>query len=227
MPLNRRAVIFTGGELGYWALKLLRQDDFLIGADSGALYLIRNNHRPNLAIGDFDSVTNTELTYIREGSHQTVAVDPIDKNHTDTELAFLRAIEMEPTEILLLGALGGRFDHTLANLHLLVQAHQNGIQAAIADEYQRIQLVTNHAEITADQYSYVSLLPLTPEVRGIHLRGFEYPLSDAVLTMGQSLGVSNQLTSPQGEIEVGEGWLLVIQSSDSPLRTSSAPRSQA
>lgn len=227
MPMNRRAVIFTGGELGYWALKRLKQDDFLIGADSGALYLIRNNHRPHLAIGDFDSVSNTELTYIREGSHRTVAVDPIDKNHTDTELAFLRAIELEPTEILLLGALGGRLDHTLANLHLLVQAQQAGIRAAIADEYQCIRLVTSDIEISADDYSYVSLLPLTPEVKGIHLHGFEYPLTDATLTMGQSLGVSNRIISTKGEIEVGDGWLLVIQSSDSPRNSSSAGKSPA
>ncbi|MFS0722314.1 thiamine diphosphokinase [Paenibacillus sp. 1P07SE] len=214
MSLNRRAVIFTGGELGYWALKLLRQDDYLIGADSGALFLVRNNYRPNLAIGDFDSVSDTEFLYIREGSHQTVAVDPVDKDHTDTELAFLRAIELAPTEILLVGALGGRLDHTLANLHLLVQAHQADIEASIADEYQTIRLVTGYASIEAGDQSYVSLLPLTPEVSGIHLSGFEYPLSDATLTMGTTLGISNRLHGKQGEIEVGGGWLLVIQSSD-------------
>lgn len=215
MSLNRRAVIFTGGELGYWALKLLRKDDFLIGADSGALYLIRNNHRPDLAIGDFDSVSNSELTYIREGSHRTEAVDPVDKDHTDTELAFRRALDLKPTQILLLGALGGRLDHTLANLHLLVQAHRRGIPAEIADEYQTISMVTDHAVIEASDRSYVSLLPLTPQVSGIRLTGFQYPLEDATLSMGESLGISNRLIEPQGEIEVHDGWLLVIQASDS------------
>ncbi|EXX85688.1 thiamine pyrophosphokinase [Paenibacillus darwinianus] len=210
----RRVLIFSGGRLGLWALAHIRPEDRLIGADSGSLFLVKHGFRPDLAIGDFDSVTAQQLERIKAGSLRTEACDPVDKDYTDTELAFRRALEEKPDEIVMIGALGTRFDHSIANIHLLVEALRCGIPAVIADEHNEIRLTDARLTIRSGSYANVSLLPLTPRVNGITLRGFRYPLTEATLDMGQSLGISNVLDGEAGEITVRNGWLLVIQSRD-------------
>ncbi|GGF89954.1 thiamine diphosphokinase [Paenibacillus abyssi] len=210
----KRVVIFTGGNLGGWALSHILADDLLIGADSGALFLIMNGFTPDLAIGDFDSVSGQELSRIRSISKVTEQYDPVDKDYTDTELAFREALSLNPQEVVLIGALGTRFDHSIANIHLLVMAQQSGISASIVDEHNEIRLVTDKLTIRQSGYANVSLLPLTPQVQGINLHGFRYPLHNAKLIMGQSLGISNVLEAASGQITIEQGWLLVIQSRD-------------
>jgi len=211
---GRRAVIFSGGRLGEWALEDLRPDDVLIGADRGALFLVDNGCRPAFAVGDFDSVSADELERIRRGSDAVDAFDAVDKDYTDTELAFERALALEPSIIVLRGGLGTRFDHSLANVHLLVTAYRRGATAVLADEHNEIRLVTRAAKVRRGRFTHLSLLPLTPEVTGITLTGFQYPLRDATLVMGQSLGISNIVTGDEALIEIGAGWLLAIQSRD-------------
>ncbi len=212
--MHQNIVITTGGSLGDWALRYIKEGSLLVGADSGALFLVREGFRPDIAIGDFDSVSAEELARIKELSGKTIQCDPIDKNFTDTEMAFRLALDMKPKSILLLGALGTRFDHSLANVHLLALADENGIAAAIVDETNRIAAVSQDALVERHIHPQVSLLPLTNTVTGITLEGFQYPLHDATLTIGQSLGISNVLTGDSGWIRLKEGRLLVIQSRD-------------
>ncbi|XEC92563.1 thiamine diphosphokinase [Paenibacillus tarimensis] len=212
--MPHRIVIFSGGRLGDWALHTIQPGDMLIGADSGALFLIRHGYRPDLAIGDFDSVSEEQFKLIKASSLATEAYDPIDKDYTDTELALIKAISLQPDEVVITGGLGSRMDHSLANIHLLVRAIEWDIPCSITDEFNEIRLVKEQLTIRKSRFESVSLLPLTPEVKGIRLSGFRYPLHDATLTMGQSLGISNVLESERGTISVREGRLLVIQSSD-------------
>lgn len=210
----QRIVIFAGGQLGDWSLRLLRETDTLIGADSGARFLIQNGRTPDIAIGDFDSVTDEEMALIRERSRSTIACDPIDKDYTDTEMAFRLALDMKPSELLLIGALGTRFDHSLANVHLLALADCFGIPAQIVDAHNRIQLISHTCRLDRIDHPQVSLLPLSEQVTGITLFGFQYPLREATLTIGQSLGISNVLLEETGTVQLKEGKLLVIQSRD-------------
>jgi thiamine pyrophosphokinase len=170
--------------------------------------------RPDIAIGDFDSVSEEELIEIRKNSGQTIACDPIDKNYTDTEMAVRLALDLQPTELILLGALGTRFDHSLANVHLLALSTKQQVKTTIIDDHNKISLVTDQITIEQQGYPNVSLLPLTLSVEGITLDGFQYPLTDAELTIGQSLGISNVLVSSTGIITIRKGLLLVIQSRD-------------
>lgn len=212
--MHPRIVICTGGQLGAWALEHIKADDLLIGADSGARFLISQGLRPDIAIGDFDSVTEEELLIIRKKSGQTIACDPIDKNYTDTEMAVRLALDLKPLELILLGALGTRFDHSLANVHLLALAAKQQVKTTIIDDHNKISLVTDEATINQQGYPNVSLLPLSLHVEGITLDGFQYPLTDAELSIGQSLGISNVLLSRTGKITIKKGLLLVIQSRD-------------
>ncbi|MBM6996399.1 thiamine diphosphokinase [Paenibacillus sp. DXFW5] len=213
MTVNR-VLIFAGGRLDPGMLREVRPNDFLIGADRGALFLVEHGMKPDLAVGDFDSVSEEELERIRTYSIELLACDPVDKDLTDTELAFDHAVRRNPAEIVLTGVIGTRLDHTLANLHMLLRAAEQGITCAIWDEYNYITLCGSFSQVEDRGYSYVSLLPLTPVVTGITLDGFMYPLHNATLRIGQSLAVSNQLVASTGTVHVGEGWLLIIQSRD-------------
>lgn len=217
--MHKRIIIFSGGTVGPWALALIQPADLLVGADRGALFLVQNGFKPDIALGDFDSVSTEELEAIRRSSAILKSCDPIDKDYTDTELAFAWSLEQSPSEVILCGALGTRWDHSLANIHLLRQGLQAGISCRIVDDHNQIRLTgpEQPLSLSAEPYPYVSLLPLTLEVHGITLAGFQYPLTDASLTIGQSLGISNVLTEPVGSVTIKEGLLLVIQSSDTQI----------
>lgn len=209
-----RTVIFSGGELGEWALSELQPGDKLIGADRGALFLIRHGIRPDLAIGDFDSVTKEELEEIERQSEEFVSCDPVLKDYTDTEMALERALADNPSDIVFLGALGTRWDHSLANVHLLVKSLRRGVPARIVDPHNDMTVIDRPLRVEKSRYSHISLLSMTPQVTGITLEGFRYPLHDATLTMEESLGISNVLEGSEGLIRLRTGLLMVILSTD-------------
>ncbi|MGN7469189.1 thiamine diphosphokinase [Brevibacillus sp. SAFN-007a] len=209
-----RILLFAGGKLGDWAIRHIREDDWLVGVDRGALFLVRHGFTPHLSIGDFDSVTAEEMAEIERHSLHVSSCDPVNKDLTDTEMALHWCIRQKPGDIVLLGVLGSRFDHTLANVHLLRKALLEKTSCCIIDERNEIRLVDSHCRIEQDHFAHVSLLPLTSEVTGITLRGFMYPLENATLHIGDTLGISNVLTEKTGTIDVGTGQLLVIKSKD-------------
>lgn len=211
---QKRVLIFSGGDLHKQYLEEIRPSDFLIGADRGALFLIENNYKPDLAVGDFDSISSDDLQKVKSGSKQLIGCDPIDKDLTDTELALDLAIKEQPDIILLMGVTGTRLDHTLANIQMMNRVLQHHISCVLVDRNNYMTLTGSSIEVQDRGYKYVSLLPMTPEVTGITLTGFQYPLDNATLKMGESLGISNQLTGSKGTITVEGGLLLVIQSND-------------
>lgn len=214
--MNKRAVIFTGGRLSDWMIEDLNDEDLVIGADSGALFLLRHGVRRFVALGDFDSVSAEDAEAIRRQTASVRDFDPVMKDWTDTELAFLHAVSSGAQEIVVYGGLGTRFDHSLANVHLLHRAAELGIRCRVEDEYNRVQLVSSGetAEIWKGRFTYVSLLPLTSAVEGITLEGFQYGLRNATLRVGESRGISNQLLGSSGKVTVAKGRLLVICSRD-------------
>ncbi|MBP1933959.1 thiamine diphosphokinase [Ammoniphilus resinae] len=211
---GQRMMIFSGGELGEWALDYLSPDDVIIGVDRGAFFLIENQVTPTIAIGDFDSVTAQQRQFIEQKSGKIWACDPVMKDLTDTEMAFHWALEQNPQEIILFGVLGSRFDHSLANIHLLLKGLQKQVRCRIIGKHNEVTLIDHMTEVQKDRYTHVSLLPLSMSVTGITLEGFQYPLTDATLQIGDSLGISNVLLGEKGKIQIKTGYLLVIQSRD-------------
>lgn len=121
------------------------------------------------------------------------------------------------TELHILGATGTRLDHVLGNIQLLQKAMMREIPAYIVDTSNRITLVDTVREIKkAEQFGdYVSILPLTTEVRNITLTGFKYPLEHGTLYSDNSLGISNEIVAETARIELEEGVAIVIESRDS------------
>lgn len=213
---SRRVLIFSGGQLDPSTLSYIQEGDFIIGADRGAAFLAEHHIPIHIAVGDFDSVTEQMKEKIEQACERFVACDPVFKDLTDTEMAFQLALERNPKQMLVFGVLGTRFDHSLANVHLLINTLNAGVDCRLIDPHNIIRMMNADKPLRVEQtdYTYASLLPVSPEVTGITLEGFLYPLDNATLRLGQSLAVSNELKAPIGTITISDGILLVMQSKD-------------
>ena len=211
---SQRNVIVTGGCLTIPLIKEIGADDFVIGIDKGALFLIQHEVIPHISMGDFDSVSEQERQIIQQKSKRFVCCDPVNKTMTDTEIGFHFALEQNAQHILILGGTGSRMDHTLANLFLLLRAAEQKVACVIQDSCNKITIITGTTRVKNEGYTYVSIFPITAEVTGITLKGFKYPLCKATMRIGQCFGISNELIDTHGTIEFTKGKLLLIQSKD-------------
>lgn len=206
-------LIVTGGEhpgRGLLAERASRAA-YIIAADRGGEYCLDAGVMPHLIVGDMDSLDEASAARLA-GSGAEVRRFSHDKDRTDTEIALDEAILKGATRVEILGALGGRIDHTLANLHLLRTALQHGVEARIVTETQQVFLVDAQATIENSQGCTVSFLPLTEKVSGITLTGFAYDLADAVMELGRPYGVSNVVRSPRARVTLRQGLLLAVLS---------------
>lgn len=185
----------------------MQESDLTIAADSGLSAFDGTSLEPDLLIGDMDSVPPQVLARYEARLPQR-RLNCI-KDDTDGVDALDVAIERGAKEITLLGALGGRLDHALANVMLLVRAHEKGARAQILSESVRIFRVDGCAQLYGAKGDTVSLLPLG-KAQGVTLRGFFYPLEDHTLTSVHPLGVSNVMTQQSAEIRVASGDLILF-----------------
>jgi len=186
--------------------------DIIIAADGGSSLAARLSLVPNLIVGDLDS---SEPAVVANFEAQGVEVHMYDhhtKSETDTELALFAALEWEPSEIVLLGALGGRLDHSLANILLLTNPRLDGTKVRIVDGPEEIFLAQPQVwtEVQGAVGDTVSLLPIGETATGVRLEGLEYQLDGESLVQGFARGVSNRLAQPIGRIWVESGLLLVV-----------------
>lgn len=188
----------------------------VIAADSGMEYFYRSGKKPDVIIGDFDSVKTEALSYFREQPDIEIRELVPEKDDTDTEAAIRLAISMGAEEITLLGATGSRLDHVLGNIELLGIGLQSGVPIYMCDENNRIRMTDRGMKLRRDgQFgTYVSLIPYTEQIEHLTLTGFKYPLSDACLKGFCSLGVSNEIVEEEAEIVFDGGILLVIEARD-------------
>jgi len=206
-----RTVIFANGELTNptAARQALRPDDYLIAADGGAHHCRTLGLTPQVVIGDFDSITLEELNALRDGGSRIIQ-HPARKDQTDLELALAYAIEHQADDILILGALGGRWDQTLANLLLLTHPAWRGARIHVLDGTQHIYLIQDETTIEGQPGDTVSLIPVQSNARGITTQGLEYPLTNGTLPFGNTLGISNVLMGNQAKVEVREGMVICV-----------------
>ena len=190
----------------------IRAADLLIAADGGALPLLRAGIVPHVAIGDMDSIGAAGLAEL-EAHGVAPQRFPRDKDETDLELALLYAAAAGATAIDILGALGGRWDHTLANVALLALPELRGRGARLLADRQTLFLVRDSATLEGQPGDTVSLLPLAGDAHGVTTRGLRYPLEDATLSYERARGVSNVLLDPPGRVSLRDGLLLVVQHS--------------
>ena len=192
---------------------LLRAADLLIAADGGALPLLRLGLLPHLVIGDLDSLDSASEARLAERGVELRRF-PRAKDETDLELALLHVAGCDARAIDILGALGGRWDHTLANVALLALPELRGRRVRLLADRQELFLVQGPAMIEGRPGDTVSLVPLTAEARGVTTHGLLYPLEQATLRYERARGISNVLLAPPGLVTVREGLLLVVHHDD-------------
>ena len=220
-----KTVIVSGGHIeDGFATRWIQEHpyDYRIAADRGMEFFYRSGLTPDLIVGDYDSVSSEVLRFYQSNpSVELITLNPV-KDDTDTEFAIRKAIEKGATSITLLGSTGSRLDHVLGNIELLGIAlkyeAESGckVQMEIIDAHNRIYMIDKSIELTKEgQFgTYVSLIPITTEVKGLTLSGFKYPLKNHTLKKFSTLGISNEIAGTVAKIELYEGVLLVIESSD-------------
>lgn len=188
----------------------------IIAGDKGLEALYQLKIIPNYVVGDFDSVSPEILEFYKKQQQIIFHTFNAEKDNTDTDIALKLAIQLKSSKITILGALGKRMDHALANMHILKDALEANIPCQIMDEYNRIYLINTSIQLEKDKIygKYVSLIPLTSTVEGLTLIGFKYPLNDYTLPIGTSLGISNEIVTDTAHIKMKNGILIVIESRD-------------
>jgi len=182
----------------------------IVCCDGGVRHLQQTGIKPDVILGDMDSIDPNQLeSYSRQ--NVKIIKYPASKDFTDTELALDYALNLKPEAIYIWGALGGRLDHTLANVFLLEKTKALPIKVCLIDEYCEVFLLSGDVTINESAGQTVSLIALSPQVEGITLRGFLYPLDSAILRMGESRAVSNIINGDEAKISVRSGSLLVIR----------------
>ncbi len=204
-------VVIAGGDVPVGAP--LAAGATVIAVDSGVDHARRLGLQVDLAIGDFDSVSDAGLEWAQESGAE-IRRHPATKDATDLELALDAALELEPAHVLVLGAGGGRLDHLLANLLLLGAARFASLPIDAYLDGARVGVVRGERAISGEPGDLVTLLPLHGATRGVTTTGLAYALADATIDAGSTVGVSNVFTEREARVAVGSGVLLAIQPDD-------------
>jgi thiamine pyrophosphokinase len=223
-PLKRRHVIFLNGECrsdlgmrGY-----LREEDYLIGVDGGTNHIIRLGLWPDEILGDMDSIDLANLLILKDRrikcSHY-----PIEKDQTDLELALERSLGLQPRQVVLANATGGRADHFLGNLMVVLRQDIQKIPVEFFDGDCLITCLHGPSSLVPEIGPSVSsrifkgvpgqvfsLLPITTEVHIERLSGSKWELRDVKLPLASGRGISNIFQADTVEISIKTGSLLVI-----------------
>ncbi len=209
-----RCVIISAGQIGDYerARSFLKNDDFFILCDGGLVHAEGLEVEPDLIVGDFDSCNSSDLSkYAGRAGHPEIIKLPREKDDTDTLFAVKLALERGYNDFLLLGAMGGRFDHALGNASILLYLDGLGKKALLVDDYSVMQIAGKEPVYIEDSCSYFSVLTLAGDVSGVNIKNAKYPLENAKLSADFQLGISNEvLPGKTAEVSVEQGRVLLV-----------------
>ena len=207
-----RIVIFANGviddptaEVARW----IRPGDLIVAVNGGTKHALAAGVTPAHVIGDLDSLSPEQRAAL-EAAETAIHTYPPAKDETDLELALLwAAAQPDVTEIVVLGALGGRPDQELANLLLLAlpQLAEHNVIAADRAWTVRCLRGGETAQLAGRPGDTVSLIPLGDDAVGVTTRGLAYPLHDGMLYFGPARGVSNVMKEETATVSLREGLL--------------------
>ena len=180
--------------------------DLIVCADTAYLAAQAENILPHAVIGDFDHAEHED----KLSADQKVLRFSSIKDDTDTMLCVKYALNRGADEIVIVGGIGGRLDHTFANIQTLSYIRSRSAVGTILDGDHVVTTVDSRITLKKDGYDYASVFALDPVCRDVTLKGFKYEAEHIDLTSHFPLGVSNEITADTAEIAVGEGNLLVI-----------------
>ena len=215
-------IIVSGGNIHKdFALDFLKknktENTCLIAADRGVEFFMGTDLEPDVAVGDFDSLSAEGAKYMETLKHTEIRRLKPEKDDSDTQSAANYAIEQGTERIMILGATGNRIDHLMANFGLLMLGKTKQVQILLVDAYNYTSLIESGMILKKEEQfgKYVSFFPIEGEVTGLTLKGFKYPLNSYTLKVEDSgLTVSNEISDPEAEVTFETGKLLMIMSRD-------------
>lgn len=187
--------------------------DYVICIDGGYDVARENNITPDLLMGDFDSIRGGLPSDI-----EIIRFRP-EKDYTDLELALKKSAELNTGDVLILGGIGGRLDHTMANIQLLSHYADKFDSLVMKDGRNKCFVLNSRQKGTVlpvEQDSYISLFSLSEQCTGVTISNVKYPLTDHTLSRDFPLGVSNEFKEKDAALSVKDGTLLVVISKKQP-----------
>ena len=210
-----KAIIIGGGNAP--SKELLEEEladaDVLICADGGGECLYKYNKVPDYLLGDFDSIDKEILEFFIHSNCVTKTY-PAEKDCTDGEICFNKAIELKASSITMLGFTGSRIDHFLGNLGLLERSLAYGVKGIIRDNNNKILIVNKSCAILAEKGKFISFQAYNGMVENLCLIGAKYPLAGYRLLKGDLRTISNEFIASEIEVKFDSGLLLIIIASD-------------
>lgn len=215
----KRCLVMTGGSVNTdFVREFLSRHTYelTVAVDAGLEVLNELGITPDEIVGDLDTVNPSILLDYVDNPSIHMEIHKPEKDETDTELALLTAKRHGCDTVDILGALGGRMDHAISNIHLLYQFYKLGMKVCIYDEKNKIYLLGEGKTFERESLygKYISFLPLTEVSEGLTLTGFKYPLHSKTIYLGTSLCISNELIGDKGEMELRNGVLICVESHD-------------
>jgi thiamine pyrophosphokinase len=203
-----RILIFANGELPNLesAHRLLQPDDFILCADGGTRHALALGLTPDLIIGDLDSLPPT----IKHQPSTQIIQFPKDKDETDLELAINHALTLNPSEIVIIAALGGRIDQTLGNISLFADPRLSAFVIKLNDGAEEVFFCRDHAQVKGRSGDIVSLIPWGRDVTGVVTENLRWKLSSETLYPHKTRGISNEMLTEEASIKIESGLLLVV-----------------
>lgn len=193
--------------------RIVLKHDYIVCADGGLDHLIKIDQVPNIVVGDFDSISDKGLKFIRDNKIK-IERFPTMKDQTDTEIALSHLLDRKVDEITLMGVTGSRLDHTMANIFLLKRLNMKGIVGRIIDDNNIVYFTNSRFRIENREGYNVSVIPINDDGIIVSLVGFLYPLNKKFIKFGSTLGISNKIVESYGNIIIHSGEALVVESID-------------
>lgn len=206
-----KIALFAGGDLTYFEYDF----DYFVGIDRGSLFLLKNGLSLDMAVGDFDSIIEDELLYIKHYCSNIVSASA-EKNDTDTELA-LKTIfkEFPEAQVTVFGAFGGRIDHMMSNIFLPSDTDLEPFmsQIRLKDEQNIVTYLPSGKNQVSriEGMSYVSFMPESEST--LQISGAKYELNKSNYFKKKMYSSNEFMTSPI-EVELKDGYLIIIYSKD-------------
>lgn len=203
----KRCVIIGGAEIkNYDVIRTyLRDEDFNIFCDSGLYHKEKLGIPAHLIVGDFDS-------HPRPETETETIVLPREKDDTDTVYAVKEALARGFEDFLLIGVCGGRLDHTLGNVSILLMIHSKGKRALIVDDFSEMEIADNEVKYIDDSFPYFSLINIDGTCRGVYEKNAKFPLENAEIGAEYQYGISNEpLPGKVSEVCVKDGRALLVK----------------
>ena len=208
-----KVVVVASGELDPADAGWLDHAQLVIAADGGGASLDRLGRRPNVLVGDLDSI-DAALVARLEGAGTRVERHPTDKEASDTEAAVELALAAGASSVVLLGAMGGeRLDHALANLLLLADRALAGRDVVAVRGGTRVRAIHRGRRLPLEgsRGDLVTLLPVGGDAGGVTTEGLRWALDAATLRLGRSRGLSNEVIGSPASVRIDVGTLLVVE----------------